>query len=289
VGGVDAIPDGGKCSKVGSTQWIKGVMYKCTKTGTSSMWDAQYVGGTIRQDLFPGYRPFSLFCWVSPLSDCSVSWSNGGLRGRSSYPLKGAPKGKVVDRDGYWDRYGKGHCAKLWENGVVTATSSELCSILASVVSPTSSIARSLDSTATTQVAAKPFQIREVKTYVRPGGSQYGQWFSYFVSATPNGNIPKSLCLFIDGQPYKGVIGPQAEYPYDSSPKQNCINPLELATSHKGAGDFGFDFSLREYPNAVEGDRHEVFIRWEFDKGLPIASIPKSLVFTASGRWAWNN
>ena len=290
VGGVDAFKDSDKCSEVGLTRWTKGVMYKCVAAGKNLIWDAQYVGGTIGQSFLPGYRPDSLFCRTGSLpSQCVVYWSNGGIPLRRSDPLKGAPKGKVVDREGFTNRFGKSACAKLWENGVVTAASMfGYCESLASVEPPTSPIVPSLESTATTQVAAKPFQIGNVKTYVLLGGSQYRQWFSYHVSANPNGNIPKSLCLFIDGQPYKGVIGPQAENPLDSSPKQNCINSSELA-AHRFAGDFGFDFSLKEYPGAVEGDRHEVFIRWEFDKGLSIASIPKSLVFTAIGRWAWNN
>lgn len=140
------------------------------------------------------------------------------------------------------------------------------------------------------QPEIKPFQIGEVKTFIRPGGSQYGQWFSYQAIVTPNCNTPKSVCLFIDGQPYNGVTGPQAEYPYDSSPKQNCNNS-DLANSYKNPtfSVANFDFSLKEYPGAVEGDRHMVFIRWEFDRGPPIASISKSLVFTANGRWAWSN
>ena len=286
VRGVYAFKDGDKCSEVGLTRWTKGVMYKCVAAGKNLIWDAKDVGGTIRQSFLQGFRPIYLHCGTGKRpSECHVYWSDGGTRLRMSYPLKGAPKGKVVDMEGFTNNSGRPTCAKLWENGVVTAKSSIWCS---SLMSPTSSIAPSLESTATTQVAAKPFQIGNVKTFVFLGGSQYRQWFSYHVSANPNGNIPKSLCLFIDGQPYKGVIGPQAENPLDSSPKQNCINSSELA-AHRFAGDFGFDFSLKEYPGAVEGDRHEVFIRWEFDKGLPIASTPKALVFTAYGKWAWNN
>lgn len=145
-----------------------------------------------------------------------------------------------------------------------------------------------IGTTETTQKVVKPFQVGEVKLYIRSGGGVYQQYFTYLVSVVPNGNIPKSLCLFIDGQPYNGVIGPIAENPPDSGPKQNCINSSGWADSYKTySSDFGFDFSLKEYPGAIEGDRHEVSVRWEFVGAPAINSQPRALVFLSNGRWTW--
>jgi hypothetical protein len=249
-------------------------------------------------------------------SRCMINWSNGQLTPAATQTIFGFDWKKVpqdavaVTSVQFINQIFQPQCITLYNNGGVL-----LCGVLPSSQSNNDQGSLSGDSTSpvdgagsspsigsssdtssglsgtteTTQDLIKPFQVGDVKTYIQPGGSVYQQYFTYRVNAVPNGNIPKSLCLFVDGQPYNGVIGPIAAYPPDSSPKQSCINSTELTFSHKYPGDFGFDFSLKEYPGAVVGDRHEVSMRWEFDGSPAINTSPRTLVFLANGRWAWKS
>ncbi|MEI7987383.1 MAG: hypothetical protein WCI55_17325, partial [Armatimonadota bacterium] len=150
--------------------------------------------------------------------------------------------------------------------------------------------------TETTQVSENLFKIGVAKVYTLPGGSLYGQWFAIYFEVEPNGNHPKSLCLLIDGQPYNGAIGPTAEYPVGLPKSPNCENYSGKSDYYDPHATGGFRFSLNEYLGAIEGDKHKVSMKWEFEGKPTITSPVKTLVFhgtgygvEGTGRWAWEN
>ena len=150
--------------------------------------------------------------------------------------------------------------------------------------------------TETTQVSKNLFKISAIKVYTSPGGSPYEQWFSISFEVEPNGNHPKSLCLFIDGQPYNGVIGTAAAYPVGLPKSPNCENYSGRSGYYNPHASGEFRFSLNEYLGAIEGDKHEVSMKWEFEGKPTITSPVKNLVFHGTGygsggtgRWVWGN